>query len=663
MENFILYGELGTGSNSVVYKARRKGSLNYVAIICTDKAKRPEITNHVRLTSDMKHPNIVSFYEWYETSSHLWLVVELCTGGSLEAVIGKDGCLPEEVVREFGWDLVKGLKHIHESGIIFSDFTPAKILLDGSGILKLASFCLSKAEGETLKDFFALICTSEEADGGDGKENFDNMRTRLVGSPAYSAPEVLQGSETSMSSDFWALGCILHYMYTGKPPFYSENYNELTKMILHQEPLPPRQTVPSLSPPSEDFQNLLRGLLTKNPQKRMDWPELLNHPFWTEVIKEEEELEEEEEEEEDEDNEENGDEGNGSDGGGSSRTRHMKIPESFPSGGQTDKLTNSQLTDRQLAHWASKKLNSSQTRTATMTGLSDKMNDSQQADRPTTHRALKNSQGSDRNEGGQRKGEREEMEDNLKSAETKQSCHTVQPNKSFTKANVSDFRPKSGVDDDNTEAIFLLSHRATLRRSCSIPDSLKETSAPQAGVGAGSDITSRIKPLLHPDSDLTVTPIMDNPKILKNPSVRFEPKTLCVPAHSVEKLQSLSDDEWNALLLQLCSSLEGRNSSSAPLSSSSSSAPPRSSTAARSKLNLLCYLCCVAGHKDIANRLINSTLLPVLTQQLQQTPNWDVRSKVLRVMGLLALHCTEIREDCPVSEVWIHTYTHTHIFC
>lgn len=48
MENFILYEELGTGSNSVVYKGRRKGNLNYVAIICTDKAKRPEITNHVR---------------------------------------------------------------------------------------------------------------------------------------------------------------------------------------------------------------------------------------------------------------------------------------------------------------------------------------------------------------------------------------------------------------------------------------------------------------------------------------------------------------------------------------------------------------------------------------------------------------------------------------
>lgn len=50
-------------------------------------------------------------------------------GGSLESVISQDGCLSEDVVRKFAWDLVKGLKHIHELGIIFSDLTPAKVCL------------------------------------------------------------------------------------------------------------------------------------------------------------------------------------------------------------------------------------------------------------------------------------------------------------------------------------------------------------------------------------------------------------------------------------------------------------------------------------------------------------------------------------------------------
>ncbi|KAG7229443.1 hypothetical protein INR49_012834 [Caranx melampygus] len=151
MENYILYEELGTGTSSIVYKGRRRGNLNYVAIICTDKAKRPEITNH--------------------------------------------------------------------------------ILLDGSGILKFGNFCQSRAEGETLEDFFSQLSTSEEAGERDGKENSDNMRKRLQGSPTYSAPELFQGADTSMSSDLWALG--------------------------------------------------------------MDWPELLNHSFWAPLLMEGEEKEDE----------------------------------------------------------------------------------------------------------------------------------------------------------------------------------------------------------------------------------------------------------------------------------------------------------------------------------------------------------------------------------
>ncbi|XP_029929010.1 serine/threonine-protein kinase ULK4 isoform X2 [Myripristis murdjan] len=623
MENFILYEELGAGSRSVVYKGRRKGTLSYVAVICTDKTKRPEITNHVRLSQNLRHQNIVSFYEWYETSNHLWLVVELCTGGSLTAVIHQDGCLSEEVVRGFGWDLVRGLKHTHESGIIFSDLTPAKILLDGHGTLKLSNFCLSRLEGETLEEFFTLLPIPDEAGGGevDDKDNFESndIRRRLQGSLLYSAPEVLQGAETSTSSDMWALGCILYFMYTGEPPFYSDNCIELTRIILHQDPPPPRHTVPSASPPSEEFQSLLKALLNKNPEKRLDWPGLLAHPFWTQVQKKEEDKEE-------------GNDDEGDISVSSSLHRHID-PSHDPSPlhGNIEKLSENQPANCQPGHGASKELISSWPQIATTDGPSERMSDSQQADGHTPRGASMNSLGQESEEG---RGAGGETGGEPKLTGARQTCHTLLPNKSFPLDNVSELRPKSGVDKNSTEAIFLLSSRATSRRSCSIPDTPNQSPAPKAGICPCSDITSCVKALLYTDSELTVTPIIDNPKILKSPHVRFDPKTLCVPAYSVDKLLSLSDEEWSAFLLQLCSSLEGQSSS----------------TVSRSRLNLLCYLCCVVGHKQIATRLINSTLLPVLTQQLRQAPKWDVRSKVLRVMGLLALHCNELREDSPVSE-------------
>ncbi|XP_028281168.1 serine/threonine-protein kinase ULK4 isoform X2 [Parambassis ranga] len=634
MENFILYEELGAGHNSVVYKARKKSNLNYVAINCSDKAKRPEITNHVRLSQDLNHPNIVSFYEWYETSNHLWMVVELCTGGSLKSVVTHDGSLPEDVVRRFGWDLVKGLKYIHEVGIIFSDLAPAKILLDGSGILKFGNFGLSKAEGETLQDFFTLLYNSEETEDQNGKKNLDNIRTRLQGSPTYSAPEVLQGSETNMSSDLWALGCILYYMYTGKPPFYSESHTELIEMILHQEPPSPRQTVFSADPPSQDFQCLLKGLLNKKMEKRMDWPELLDHPFWTKV-REEEANAEEGKEEEDEEGEKNG------------CVSHTRVCDFTPPA-EVEKLPDSHSVITQPPYRMSKKLISSHT-TASTDKPSDRRIDREESVKLTCYGDLTNSQRLRREEGNERRGEGQaETEDDPKLPGALEMSHTLQPNKSFTLDNVSELRPKSGVDEDNTEAIFLLSSSANSRRNNSTSDCPNQNSAPQVAVTAstGSSITSSVKGLLHTDSDLTIAPIIDNPKILKNTAVRFDPKTLCVPAYSIEKLQTMCDEEWTVFLSQLCSSLEEQSTANSVFSP----AAPTPSTTIRSKLNLLCYLCCVVGHKAIANKLINSKLLQVLTQQLRQAPNWDVRSKVLRVMGLLALHCTDLGEDSPVSE-------------
>ncbi|XP_077384426.1 serine/threonine-protein kinase ULK4 [Festucalex cinctus] len=621
MENFVLYDELGEGSTSIVYKGRLKGNLNYVSLKCSDKVKRLEITNHVRLSQDLDHPNIVRFYEWYETKKHLWVVVELCTGGSLENVVIRDGCLPEDVVRKFGWDLVKGLEHIHKIGIIFSDLTPTKILLDSSGTLKLSNFCHSKTDSETLEDLVSLCSSCEDA-----AENYqyDEMKKRFQGAPSYMAPEVIQGSETTFISDLWSLGSILYYMYTGKPPFFSANHNELTGMILNQEPSSPMQTVSPTSLPSQGLQNLFRALHTKNPDKRIKWPELLSHHFWTQGQNKEDVLEEVEECD---------DEDFGKNGRNSGVSPVWGLSDPFPLGGPADKCHFKEMATTSVT-MSLEKSTLSQIKSSTALRPDS---------RPHTVRGpVRKSQGSARMLAEPRKGDEEEKtEDKIVAQQIEQ---ILQAEESVTLDNRSKLRPQCDMDD-NTETVYLPSSSCEISRgSCSISDSLN-CSAPQGSdvhvvkSTTGIDITSCVKGLLHTESELTVSPLIDNAKILKSPAIRFDSTNLGVSLYTVEQLLSLNKEEWSIFIQQLCSSLEGAKPAAPAF------------TATCSSVDLLCYLCFLVKHKEVANRLINSKMLQALNLQLRQAHDWDVRSIVLRVLALLAHHCTELETNSPVSEV------------
>lgn len=273
MENYVLYDEIGRGERSIVYKGRKKGTIEFVAIHCVDKSKRLELRNMVRLTHDLAHPNVVRFHEWYETTNHIWMVVELCTGYNLDVLLSQDKVLPETTVRSFATEIIKALFYIHSLGIVYCDLKPSKILLDGPGHLKLSDFALARVEGE--EDILDLALDDDDDD------DIKNAKYFPKPSPHYMAPEILMGAPHSKVSDLWSLGCLLFELFTGQQPFIAESMEELAEKILG-ESCPPLTHVldGKTAEGSRAFQDLITQLLVKDPPQRLCWSELIIHPFF-----------------------------------------------------------------------------------------------------------------------------------------------------------------------------------------------------------------------------------------------------------------------------------------------------------------------------------------------------------------------------------------------
>uniref|UniRef100_A0A7S3G1Y3 Protein kinase domain-containing protein n=1 Tax=Palpitomonas bilix TaxID=652834 RepID=A0A7S3G1Y3_9EUKA len=260
MDNFHLFDEIGKGKYSTVYKGRKKKTLHYVAIKSVEKCHKPKILNEVRIMHGLNHSNILRFFNWYETTNHLWLILEYCTGGDLLTLLKQDAHLTEETIKGFGRSLMTALQYLHSSGILYCDLKPSNVLLDEAGELKLCDFGLARTIKET------------------GKGAKEATKGRRRGTPCYMAPELFEDDHVyGYQSDFWALGCVLYEMAMGRPPFLSKSFSELVEQILYQDPDP-------LSDASEHFCDLLEGLLMKDPQERFSWEELRNHPFWEEPL-------------------------------------------------------------------------------------------------------------------------------------------------------------------------------------------------------------------------------------------------------------------------------------------------------------------------------------------------------------------------------------------
>ncbi|XP_065836497.1 serine/threonine-protein kinase ULK4-like isoform X2 [Oscarella lobularis] len=274
MENFVLYDELQRGTYSIVYKGRRKSTIDFVAIQCWEKTKKEEVANSVRVLNALDHANVVQFVEWYETDNHMWVITELCTGGTLDDIITQDGTLPESTIRQFATHLVSGLSYIHSMGLVVSDVSPKKIWVDTNGVLKFYDFSrtLLPLEEGSLPPWISTHSSLAAL----SSDSVSVVEEDLPGDPFYLAPEVLLGQPCTPASDAWSLGCVVYVMFCGEPPFFAQSFAQVVERTLGDE----IKIMKGLDKPSRELCDLTFSLLIKDSHKRLLWPDLFSHPFW-----------------------------------------------------------------------------------------------------------------------------------------------------------------------------------------------------------------------------------------------------------------------------------------------------------------------------------------------------------------------------------------------
>jgi serine/threonine protein kinase len=198
VDHFEILSPIGAGGMGEVYRARDTRLDRHVAIKFANEKFSGRFEREARAISGLNHPHICTLFDVGAN----YLVMELVEGETLAARLEK-GALPLELVLSYGVQIADALAAAHAQGIIHRDLKPGNIMLPKSGV-KVLDFGLAKniQTDETL--------TASQV---------------IMGTPAYMAPEQLEGKLCDARTDIFALGLLLHEMATGKRLKQSESAN------------------------------------------------------------------------------------------------------------------------------------------------------------------------------------------------------------------------------------------------------------------------------------------------------------------------------------------------------------------------------------------------------------------------------------------------------
>jgi serine/threonine-protein kinase len=246
-ERYRVVALAGRGGMGEVYRAEDLKLSQIVAIkflpasLSRDAGALARFHSEVRIARQVSHPNVCRVFDIGDTDGIPFLTMEYVDGEDLASLIRRIGRVSTDKAIEIARQVCAGLAAAHERGVIHRDLKPANVMLDSSGRIRITDFGLA-----------ALAASLEASDV-------------KAGTPAYMAPEQLEGKEVTVKSDLYSLGLVLYEILTGKRAFNAATLPELIKQRESSAPTNPSALVRDLDPLVE---RVILRCLAKDPAQR-----------------------------------------------------------------------------------------------------------------------------------------------------------------------------------------------------------------------------------------------------------------------------------------------------------------------------------------------------------------------------------------------------------